>query len=58
MPECMYVGSPRDLDCSRIAVLEESHLVLTYRRGTDNRTEKIVREIARCLRNGRVEKTG
>jgi len=58
MPECMYVGAPADLDCSRIAGLEEAQLVLTYRRGTDMRTEKIIREIARSLRDGRIEKTG
>ena len=55
MPECMYVGAPADLDCSRIAGLEETPLVLTYRRATDMRTEKIIREIARSLRDGRRE---
>jgi len=58
MPECMYVGAPADLACSRIAGLEEIQLVLTYRRGTDMRTERIVREIARSLRNGRIQRTG
>ena len=58
MPECMYVGAPADLDCSRIAGLKETQLVLTYRRGTDMRTEKIIREIARSLRDERIEKTG
>jgi DNA-binding transcriptional LysR family regulator len=58
MPECMYVGAPADLHCSRIADLEETQLVLTYRRGTDMRTEKIIREIARSLRDGRIERTG
>jgi DNA-binding transcriptional LysR family regulator len=58
MPECMYVGAPADLACSRIAGLEEIRLVLTYRRGTDMRTERIVREIARSLRNGRIQRTG
>jgi DNA-binding transcriptional LysR family regulator len=58
MPECMYVGAPADLDCSRIADLEETQLVLIYRRGTDMRTEKIIREIARSLRDERIEKTG
>jgi DNA-binding transcriptional LysR family regulator len=58
MPECMYLGAPADLACSRITGMEEIQLVLTYRRGTDMRTEKIVREIARSLRNGRIEKAG
>jgi DNA-binding transcriptional LysR family regulator len=58
MPECMYVGAPAELDSSRIAGLEAIQLVLTFRRGTDTRTEKIVREIARSLRNLRAKKTG
>jgi DNA-binding transcriptional LysR family regulator len=58
MPECMYVGAPADLACSRIAGMEEIQLVLTYRRGTDMRTEKIIREIARSLRNSRIQRTG
>jgi hypothetical protein len=58
MPECMYVGAPAELDSSLIAGLEVIQLVLTYRRGTDTRTEKIVREIARSLRNLRTKKTG
>jgi len=58
MPECMYVGAPADLDCSRIAGLNGIHLVLTYRRAADRRTERIVREIAGSLRDGRIEKTG
>ena len=57
MPECMYLGAPADLACSRIAGMEEIQLVLTYRRGTDMRTEKITREIARSLRNARIQMT-
>ena len=58
MPESMYVGPPADLDCSRIAGLDETQLVLTYRRAADRRTEQIVREIARSLRNLGEEKAG
>jgi hypothetical protein len=58
MPECMYVGAPADLDCSRIAGLEDIHLVLTYRRAADRRTERIVREVARSLRTVGEEKAG
>jgi hypothetical protein len=58
MPECMYVGASADLASSRIAGMEEIQLVLTYRRGADMRTEKVIREIARSLRNGRIEQAG
>jgi DNA-binding transcriptional LysR family regulator len=58
MPECMYLAAPADLVCSRIAGMEEIQLVLTYQRGTDMRTERIVRGIARSLRNGRIQRTG
>jgi DNA-binding transcriptional LysR family regulator len=58
MPECMYGGAPADLDCSRIAGLDDTHLVLTYRRAADKRTERIVREIARLLRKVGEEKAG
>ena len=58
MPECMYVGAPADLACSRIVGMEEIQVVLTYRRGTDMRTERTVREIARSLRSGRIQRTG
>jgi DNA-binding transcriptional LysR family regulator len=58
MPECMYVGAPAELDSSLIAGLESIQLVLTYRRGADTRTEKIVREIARSLRNLRAKRAG
>src|SRR6266567_4630833 len=58
MPECMYVGAPPDLDCSRIAGLDDIHLVLTYRRAADRRTERIVREIAGSLRKVGEEKAG
>jgi hypothetical protein len=54
----MYLGAPADLACSRIVGMEEIQVMLTYRRGTDMRTERIVREIARSLRNGRIQRTG
>jgi hypothetical protein len=56
MPESMYVGAQDQLANSRIDGLPEIELVLTYQRSTDSRTQRIVREFARSLRDVRTEK--
>ena len=58
MPESMYAGAPDQLANSRIRDLEEIELVLTCQRDTDGRTQRIVREIGRLLRDMRKEKAG